>query len=341
MRILIPSIQAPFIFGGAQMMTDGISNALKRHGHEVEIIRFPFKFYPESYLEQSMDYCVNNDFTQFNHYPIDMVLALQFPAYYVQHPNKTLWLMHQHRVMYELTHMQPKTDEYEQLKAKVIEFDNRELANCKKRFSMCQNVSNRLSRFNGIDSQPVYHPPANFERFICQPAQNFIFCPSRLEGIKRQDLIIKAMQFTRSNIGVIIAGEGSHQARYMELAESLDLGDKVRFIGQFTDEEKYLYYARSLAVFFGPFDEDYGYITLEAMLSAKPVITCTDSGGPLEFVVNGETGYVLEPDPEQIAIHIDRLNDNHHRAAEMGQNGLHHYHSKNIGWDHVVETLLA
>ena len=40
----------------------------------------------------------------------------------------------------------------------------------------------------------------------------------------------------------------------------------------------------ALGVIFPPLDEDYGYVTLEAMLAAKPVITCTDSGGPLEFV---------------------------------------------------------
>ncbi len=66
-------------------------------------------------------------------------------------------------------------------------------------------------------------------------------------------------------------------------------------------------YAHASAVFFGPLDEDYGYVTLEAMLSSKPVITCRDSGGPLEFVVNNETGYVTEPEPEEIAAALEKL----------------------------------
>ena len=38
---------------------------------------------------------------------------------------------------------------------------------------------------------------------------------------------------------------------------------------------------------FAPFDEDFGYVTLESFLAHKPVITATDAGGPLEFVEDG------------------------------------------------------
>jgi glycosyltransferase involved in cell wall biosynthesis len=100
------------------------------------------------------------------------------------------------------------------------------------------------------------------------------------------------------------------------------------------------WYANSLGVFFRPYDEDYGYVTLEAMLSAKPVITCSDSGGPREFVLDGETGFVVEPRPELVADAIDRLAANPGRAAQMGQNGLASYASLGITWDHVVSTLL-
>jgi glycosyltransferase involved in cell wall biosynthesis len=93
-------------------------------------------------------------------------------------------------------------------------------------------------------------------------------------------------------------------------------------------------------VFFGPQDEDYGYITLEAMLSSKPVITCTDSGGPLEFVKDEETGFVVEPDPVRIAEKIDWLYTQKKKAREMGQAGRQAYQKKNINWNSVVDTLL-
>ena len=47
-----------------------------------------------------------------------------------------------------------------------------------------------------------------------------------------------------------------------------------------SDEEKLRLYANCLGVIYPPLDEDYGYITLEAMLAQKPVVTTRDAGGP-------------------------------------------------------------
>jgi len=340
MRIIIASIQAPFIKGGAELMIEGLKNAIIQTGAEVEIVRLPFKFSPESYVSDSMDIWKKQDFNSFNGFYIDKVLALQFPAYYVQHDHKILWLMHQHRSVYELYYKKQTTNAIDRLHKKIHLNDTNELIKIKKRYSMCQNISNRLKKYNGIDSTPIYHPPANKEKFYCEESYNFIFFPSRLEELKRQELLIKAMQYTRSPIKAIIAGEGGQFDNYTRLISSINIADKVRLIGHISDEEKYALYARCIAVFFAPYDEDYGYITLEAMLSSKPVITCIDSGGPLEFVINNETGFILEPDPQQIAEKIDWLYNNKIRAMEIGKNGFQVYLEKNISWDNVVTTLL-
>ena len=128
--------------------------------------------------------------------------------------------------------------------------------------------------------------------------------------------------------------------KYWKLVEQLGLQQRVRFLGCIDHNTMRQLYSNCLAVFFGPFDEDYGYITLESMLSGKPVITCDDSGGPLEFVQNDHTGFVLPPDPQPIAEAVARLAADIPRARQMGQNGLAHYRSLNIGWDSVVQTLL-
>lgn len=342
MRILIPSIQVPFIYGGATLMTEGLKNALITAGHDVEIVSIPFKFSPESYVSDLIDIWEQQDFSSFNGYDIDMVIALQFPAYYVQHNNKVLWLMHQHRVVYDLyDEKASNTPEFIALKDKIHQHDSIELSKITKRFSMCHNISKRLHHYNHISSTPVYHPPANAEKFYCEEPYGFIFYPSRLESLKRQDLLIEAMQYTHSNAMAIIAGEGGQRHLYQERINQLGLSHKVRLIGHISEEEKYTLYARSLAVFFAPYDEDYGYITLEAMLSAKPVITCTDSGGPLEFVVNHETGFIVEPHPKEIAAKIDWLYNNQHKAKQLGENGLEHYHAQNISWSNVVQQLLG
>jgi glycosyltransferase involved in cell wall biosynthesis len=316
------------MYGGAQIHIANLKSALEIFGHEVEIVSFPFKFTPESYLEDLMDYCVKQDFSDFSGYQIDKVIALQFPAYYVQHKNKTLWIMHQHRAVYDLYNTEEATKELKNLKNKICQMDNQYLNTQNTVYANSQNVANRLKKFNNIEATPLYHPPANEELFYCDENYGFIFCPSRIEALKRQTLLIQAMQYTKSNAVTIIAGDGGQLENYRQLAKDLKVSDKVSLIGRFTDEEKYTLYARSLGVFFAPLDEDYGYITLEAMLSSKPVITCTDSGGPLEFVVDEETGFIVEPDPKQIAKKIDWLYNNQNQAQKLGEHGLAHYKSK-------------
>ncbi len=340
MRIVIPSIQVPFISGGATLMTQGLKNALLKVGHQVEVVTIPFKFSPPKYIEDLMDYYKQQDFNNFNGYPIDMVIALQFPAYYVQHKNKVLWLMHQHRSVYELYDKTTATKEEIYLRETILQNDTAQLKKIDKRFSMCQNVSNRLEKYNGITSTPIYHPPYHEEKFYCDEPYDYVFYPSRLESLKRQDLLIKAMQYTTTNISAIIAGTGGQKENYQNLIDSLNLANKVKLIGYISQEEKETYYARSLGVFFAPFDEDYGYITLEAMLSSKPVITCSDSGGPLEFVIDEQTGFITEPDPREIAKKLDWLYENKQQAKELGKNALQSYKEKNISWDNVVHKLL-
>jgi len=339
-RIAIPAIQVPYIHGGAQIHINNLKIALEKFGHEVEIVSFPFKFYPESYLENLMDYCAKQNFNNFSGYEVDKVIALQFPAYYIQHKNKSLWIMHQHRAVYDLYKEEDATDDLKILQNNIKQMDNQYLNIPNTIYANSQNVANRLKLFNGLESTALYHPPAHEEKFYCSENYGYIFYPSRVEELKRQDLLIKAMQYTKSKAIAIIAGDGGQLENYKQLTKTLNVTDKVSFIGRFSDEEKYTLYARSLGVFFAPFDEDYGYITLEAMLSSKPVITCTDSGGPLEFVVHDDTGFIITPDPQEIAKTIDWLYDNQEEAQKLGENGLQHYNDKNISWDNVVRSLL-
>jgi glycosyltransferase involved in cell wall biosynthesis len=112
-------------------------------------------------------------------------------------------------------------------------------------------------------------------------------------------------------------------------------------VGRLTNAEKLSFYAHCLGVFFAPYNEDYGYVTLEAMLSRKPVITCKDSGEPVEFVIDGETGRIVESDPKEIARAIDELFENQSFARKMGIAGHDRYNDLDISWDNVVQKLLG
>ncbi|HYP40448.1 MAG TPA: glycosyltransferase family 4 protein, partial [Chloroflexia bacterium] len=121
----------------------------------------------------------------------------------------------------------------------------------------------------------------------------------------------------------------------------LGLQKRVRWLGPVPDSEKIAAYAHALGVVYPPVDEDYGYVTLEAMLSSKPVITCSDSGGPLEFVRDDETGLVVEPSPEALASALDVIWEDRQRAKAWGEAGRKLYDSLDISWSTVVKKLLS
>ncbi|CAL1240826.1 glycosyltransferase family 4 protein [Candidatus Methylocalor cossyra] len=341
MRIIVTANHVPFVHGGADYHVEGLITQLRERGHSVEALKIPFKFHPHGDIVKAMAFCREFDLTNPNGVTVDKLISLQFPGYGFKHPDHVVWLMHQHRAVYELYGSGEDTEDLESLRREIVAYDNAVLAKVKKIFANSRRVQERLYHYNQIASEPLYHPPFGESLFYCESFDDFIFFPSRLERLKRQDLLIRAARYVRSPVVFLIGGEGGQRAYYQSLIDEFDLRHRVRLIGAFSEAEKLAYYAHALAVFFGPRDEDYGYVTLEAMLAGKPVITCEDSGGPTEFVVPGQTGLVLPPEPEVIAEHIDRLYEDKAWAEQLGAAGRAHYQCLNITWDNVVQKLLA
>ncbi len=125
--------------------------------------------------------------------------------------------------------------------------------------------------------------------------------------------------------------------RLKQLAEEYGVAERIKFLGYVPDEKLLELYANAFAVFFAPVDEDYGYITLEAFLSHKPVITATDSGGVLEFVEDDANGYICEPKSEAIGNRINELYHSRRKCKEFGEMG--YMAVKDISWDHVIDLL--
>ena len=84
-----------------------------------------------------------------------------------------------------------------------------------------------------------------------------------------------------------------------------------------------------------------GYVTMEAFHAGKAVLTVTDSGGLLEIVRDGETGFVVPPDPEALAEAMDRLFLDRAAAAALGAAGRALWLGKGIAWETTIERLLA
>jgi glycosyltransferase involved in cell wall biosynthesis len=323
-------------------MTDGLLKALREAGHSAELIALPFRFSPLEKVVENMELWESLDFQRFDVGQIDHLIALKFPAINVQHPRKTVWLMHQHRSVYELFNTdfgEQASDVSCKLRDKIRLSDTRNLSSAQAVFTISQTVSDRLKTFNGVDSQPLYQPPPGAEHFAPGAVFPYVYCPSRLEELKRQDLLIKAMRYVKSPVSAIIAGEGGMAQKYKKLAHEFGVENRVRFVGHVDSKQMRRYYSNCLAVFFGPFVEDYGFITLEAMLSGKPVVTCADSGGPTEFVLHGQTGFVVPPDPQAIAASVDDLWNSRSHGRDMGMAGLERYRDLEISWDSVVNKL--
>ena len=142
----------------------------------------------------------------------------------------------------------------------------------------------------------------------------------------------------RSGAKLKIAGAGPLQEELRKQIHGLGVQDRVELLGFVSAEELVDLYARCRAAYYAPHNEDYGYVTVEAFLSKKPVLTTTDAGGPLEFVAEGESGFVASPTPEAVAEAIDRLWAlPESRLRDLGEAGLARV--RGISWDHVIDRL--
>lgn len=346
MKIIVVSVNAPFVMGGAEIHADSLVNMLKKFGYEAELVTIPFKTYPNQRILDSMLMFRLLDITESSGRTIDLVIPLKFPAYLTPHPNKILWLLHQHRDAYDLWNNQvcglAQNADGQQIKDTIINADNNAFSECRKIYTNSKNVSERLKKFNNFDSTALYHPPKNAEEFYSHHSQSYFFFPSRLTKIKRQELVLNAMAKTHHEVKVIFAGsadDGRYDQQLKQMSEKLGISHRAIFLNRISEKEKLKYYAECLAVIYPPLDEDYGYVTLEGMLSSKPVISCSDSGGPLEFITHQETGIIADSTPEALAEAMDQLWDNRNQSMIMGKNARKHYESMNITWSNVIEKL--
>lgn len=343
MRVGVASVYSPGVRGGAEFLADGLCNALQRAGHCVHRMIHPFSYASIADAVRSMDVWESQDLAPYQGGGIDLMIGLKWPAYLIGHPVATAWLLHQHRPAYDLFDTPFGFSAHDPaalaLRARIEAADASAFARMRAVFTISQRVSDRLAASLGKTSTPLYHPPDSAEQFWNAPSAPFILVPSRLESLKRQDLLLDGLAQCRQAVNAVIVGEGGMRSELMERAERLGLTDQVKFVGSVSRHHLISLYAHATGVFFGPRDEDYGYVTLEAMLAGKPVITCSDSGGPLEFVVDGETGFVTAPRAEAVADAIEKLFADPRRAVDMGRAGRLRYDDLVTSWDEVVDRL--
>jgi len=347
MKIAIVNVQAPFVRGGAEYLADSLAQKLEERGHQVATVRIPFKWYPPETL---LDHVVGFRMLRIQSGNPDLVIALKFPAYTLAFPHKKVWLLHQFRQAYELwgtAHQAfSNTPEGRRVRDMIIQADNLSLREAKELYTNSRIVARRLQQYNGITADGVLYPPLlRPEIFRCADFGDYFFYPSRLNTMKRQALAIEAMRFVRSGFRLVLAGKAD-QDLYLDELQSLvqqhGLQDRVTLLGWISDEQKADLMAHCYAALYIPYEEDsYGYVTLEAFHSGKPVLTLRDSGGTDEIITHGENGLILPPTPEALAAGMEELWASRQRTEEMGQAAQATIERYQIHWDHILERLAA
>jgi glycosyltransferase involved in cell wall biosynthesis len=340
--VLIAAAQAPFITGGAEILVSELRAQLERRGFRVDVAAVPFKWYPVSEIVRQALAWRLLDLTESNGVPVDLLIATKFPSYLARHPRKVAWLFHQHREAYDLfgTPFCSFTDSAEdtRVRAAIHAMDSSALGECREVYTISRNVADRLRRYNALHGEPLYPPPHHLGRYRCEAFDGFLFYAGRLDRLKRLDLAIDAMRRVRSGAKLVIAGQGPLAGDLRKQIDGLGIADRVDLRGYVGTEELLDLYARCRAALYAPLNEDYGYVTVEAFLSGKPVVTTSDAGGPLEFVTAAETGVVAEPDPDALAAAIDELWQwPQSRLRAMGEAGRERV--AGITWDVVIDRL--
>ena len=342
-RVIVCEAQVPFVRGGAEYLVRTLVSQLQRHGYDAELVSIPFKWHPKEEILAHAAAWRLIDLSESNSEAVDLVIASKFPTYFVRHPNKSTWLLHQHRAAYELCGTEysdfSHSDEDVGIRQTLVDLDRKMLGECRRVYTISGTVSKRLEKFNGLRHDPLYPPPPFAHRLGPGPFGNYALFVGRLESIKRPDLALRAVSRLDPQLRLIVVGDGTMRQRSEALAEELGITDRVTFAGSIDEAALAELYRGALCVINTPFDEDYGFVTLEAYLARKPVITAVDAGGPLEFVEHGVNGFVCEPSPDELAGAVNRLAADRGEAARMGDAGFER--ARLVTWDGVVEKLVG
>lgn len=340
MHILICNAQVPFVRGGAEMLAEGLREALNAHGHTAELVALPYKWYPKTEILKSALAWRLLDLTESDGVRVDCVIATKFPSYAARHPRKIVWLVHQLRQAYDWygTALSDFTPEDRPVREEIFELDRRMLGEATARFAISRNVAARLSRFNGLEAAPLYPPPRLTEKFRAGEYGDYALYLGRLDRAKRVDLLIRALAQLRSGRAVI-AGTGPESEKLKNLARSCGVSERVAFTGYVDDTRAVELYANARAVFYAPVDEDYGFATVEALMSARPVITTDDAGGVLEFIDPDTDGWVTAPNVDALAPALAHALADAEACRVRGEAGRERV--RDITWDNVVARLIG
>ncbi len=343
-RILVVTSDVTFVEGGHLTIARNTVQALRRHGYDADLVLTPQNRFGRQFRAYAANRFIDVGLDGLGR-EVHQVISFRFPSYAVKHPVHVCWLNHRMREYYDLwpdlrSQLNWKGLAKESIRRFLIRRLDTHLLkhNVTKLFAQSATIQKRLARWGRIPSEVLYPPPPQRD-YRTESYQNFIFTVSRLQKLKRIDLLVEAFRHVKnSGLRAFIVGEGPERESLTQKIREYGLENRVYLLGAADEENLLSHYARCLAVFFCPLNEDYGFVTTEAFASRKAVITAEDSGGPTELVKDGESGFVLPPDPRRLAESFDLLAGTKSLAEKMGQNGFRFI--SRLTWPEALKRLL-
>lgn len=343
-RILVVTSSPPFAEGGHLVMARSLVTALQQAGHDSSLLVTPQNRFGRNTSTYVASWLTDVGLT-YEGQPVDQVISLRFPSYAVRHEAHVCWLNHRLREYYDLwpqfyAGLARRHMIKERIRRRLIHAVDRYLLtrHLRRLFAISGTVRARLERFGRIPSEVLYPPPPP-RAYRCDGYGDFILAVSRLTPLKRLDLAIRALACPEAGaVRLVVAGEGGQAQALRSLVSELGVANRVEFAGAVNEARLVDLLARCRAVCFPPYDEDYGFVTVEAFASSKPVVTCADSGGPAELVRHGENGLVCTPTAESVAAALGTLAADSPLAERLGEAGRRV--AAGMTWDQAVPKLL-
>lgn len=343
MKVLVVNNMAPFVWGGAEELAANLTRELIVAGHQAELVRLPFQWEPATRIPSQMALARGIVLDG-----VDRVIALKFPAYLLEHPDKAIWLIHQYRQAYDLDEVGrgnlPAGSDGSAIREMIRRADHQAMTSCRSLFSISHEVTRRLRRGLGLEAEVLVPPLGDSERFVPGADDGYIFAAGRINSMKRQDLLLEAMVHA-PRARLVVAGPPDTREdgdRLEAAAERLGLGHRVTIDARMLTRDDYAGLVRGArAVATIPFQEDsLSFVVMEAATARKPIITTADSGGVRDLVRDGETGWVVEPTPQALGEALTEASVDSRVAAHRGAAAAAALDSLGVNWQRTVEALL-
>ncbi|OGM19621.1 hypothetical protein A2686_04865 [Candidatus Woesebacteria bacterium RIFCSPHIGHO2_01_FULL_38_10] len=189
----------------------------------------------------------------------------------------------------------------------------------------------KIDRYNGsvkINSHRVKKP--------------YLLFTSRHEPWKRFDWAIEATNMVIKRVPeaklVIPGAENSYTPKLKYLASELGISDRVVFSGAISQKSLWRLYENACIYIFTSPKEDLGIVVEEAQGAAVPIVAW-NAGGPTVTVINGKTGFLVNPyDLKELSEKIVSLLKNSQKRNEMGKVAWEHI-KKNFSWGRHLDIL--